>query len=415
MAERTKVFISYSHDSPEHADRVLALADALRHGGIEVILDQYVHPAPDEGWPRWTDTHLDEAKFILMVCTETYRRRVMGQEEPGKGLGVRWEGNLIYNRIYHDQPSGSRFIPVLLEGGAGPYPQPRSGAYLLPDPSFDLTDPGFEGLFRHLTGQAPTPPSEIGPIQPLPPRPRPVPSGSPRNRSRMIEKVRTIWITGFLEQSLFHETRILLGLSERPDAVARPMDLLVQRPDQGERPLPPGTQVVEVFDDMDQLAHPGRPGSGKTTLLLELARDLLDRAAHDPAHPIPVVFPLSTWAESRRPLAEWLVDELNLRYDVPRKIGQEWVASDQVLPLLDGLDEVKPEHRAACVEAINAFRKSHGLSPGHHQPHGRLSGPGRAAPAPRGHRRAAPVTSAGGLVPDRDRTRRGSGPTGDAP
>ncbi len=110
MAERTKVFISYSQDSPEHADHVLDLADALRHGGLEVILDQYVHPAPDEGWPLWMETRLDEANFVLMVCTETYRRRVLGQEPPGKGLGVRWEGNLIYNRIYNDEPSGSRFI-----------------------------------------------------------------------------------------------------------------------------------------------------------------------------------------------------------------------------------------------------------------------------------------------------------------
>ena len=31
----------------------------------------------------------------------------------------------------------------------------------------------------------------------------------------------------------------------------------------------------------------------------------------DATHPIPVVFPLSTWAETRRPLAEWLVDELS--------------------------------------------------------------------------------------------------------
>ena len=48
---------------------------------------------------------------------------------------------------------------------------------------------------------------------------------------------------------------------------------------------------------MDQsLLILGAPGSGKTTLLLELARDLLTRATHDPTHPIPVVFPLSTWA-----------------------------------------------------------------------------------------------------------------------
>ena len=362
MAERTKVFISYSQDSPEHAQRVLDLADALRHGGLEVILDQYVHPAPDEGWPRWMETRLDEANFVLMVCTETYRRRVMGQEQPGKGLGVRWEGSLIYNRIYNDQPSGSRFIPVLFEGGEPAHiPNPVQGHTYYRISDFDLSDAGFEGLYRHLTGQAPTPPREIGAIQTLPPRPRSVPSGNPRNRSRMLEKVRKIWITGFLERSLSHETRILLGLSERLDAVARPMDLLVQRPDQGERPLPPGMPIVKVFDAMEQLLILGDPGSGKTTLLLELARDLLDRAARDPTHPIPVVFPLSTWAESRRPLAEWLVEELYQRYDVPRKIGQAWVEADQILPLLDGLDEVKPAHCAACVEAINAFRKAHDL------------------------------------------------------
>jgi DNA polymerase III delta prime subunit len=185
-----------------------------------------------------------------------------------------------------------------------------------------------------------------------------------RNRSAMIEKVRTIWISGFLEQSRFTETRILLGLNERPDAVARPLDVLVRRLDVGERALPPGTRLVDVFDRMDHsILILGAPGSGKTTLLLELARDLLDRATNDPIHPIPVVFPLSTWSESRKSLLDWIRDELNLRYDVPRAIAQEWVATDQVLPLLDGLDEVKAGHRPACVEAINAFRQSHGFLP----------------------------------------------------
>jgi hypothetical protein len=39
--DRPTVFISYSHDSPEHVDRVLALADRLVHDGIDCILDQY--------------------------------------------------------------------------------------------------------------------------------------------------------------------------------------------------------------------------------------------------------------------------------------------------------------------------------------------------------------------------------------
>ena len=189
-------------------------------------------------------------------------------------------------------------------------------------------------------------------------------AGADRNRLAMLEKVRKIWITGFLGQSLFQKSRILLGLSERTDIVARPLDLLVKRPDQGERPLPSDTQIVDVYDNMDEaLLILGAPGAGKTTLLLELARDLLTRATDDLRHPIPVVFPLSTWSESRKPLLEWLVDELNMRYDVPSKIAHEWVATDQVMPLLDGLDEVKAGHRAACVEAINAFRRSHGLLP----------------------------------------------------
>jgi predicted NACHT family NTPase len=56
-----------------------------------------------------------------------------------------------------------------------------------------------------------------------------------------------------------------------------------------------------------------------------------------------------------------LIDELNLRYQVPRRIGKAWMAAEQVLPLLDGLDEVALEHRAACVDAINVFRQQHWL------------------------------------------------------
>ena len=61
-------------------------------------------------------------------------------------------------------------------------------------------------------------------------RSRPALEQADRYRSTMLKNVRTIWITDLLEKSLFQETRILLGLSKRTDAVVRPMDLLVQRP-----------------------------------------------------------------------------------------------------------------------------------------------------------------------------------------
>jgi hypothetical protein len=57
------------------------------------------------------------------------------------------------------------------------------------------------------------------------------------------------------------------------------------------------------------------------------------------------------------------VDELAEHYYVPSGLAQSLIDTEQILPLLDGLDEVVPEHRAACVEAINTFRRQHELVP----------------------------------------------------
>jgi hypothetical protein len=66
-----KVLISYSHDSPEHKDRVLVLSNRLRGEGIDCTIDQYLL-VPPEGWPRWMEKQIRESDFVLMVCTETY-------------------------------------------------------------------------------------------------------------------------------------------------------------------------------------------------------------------------------------------------------------------------------------------------------------------------------------------------------
>jgi len=85
-----KLFVSYSHDSPEHQDRVRALADRLRADGIDAMLDQYA-PAPPEGWSMWMDEQIRTADFVLLFGTETYLQRVERRERPGKGRGVLWE------------------------------------------------------------------------------------------------------------------------------------------------------------------------------------------------------------------------------------------------------------------------------------------------------------------------------------
>jgi HEAT repeat protein len=50
---------------------------------------------------------------------------------------------------------------------------------------------------------------------------------------------------------------------------------------------------------------------------------------------------------------------LFLEYQVPRKIGKRWIDDEKLLPLLDGLDEVKEIARNTCVEVINAFRSQY--------------------------------------------------------
>jgi hypothetical protein len=119
---------------------------------------------------------------------------------------------------------------------------------------------------------------------------------------------------------------------------------------------------MQVFDEMNSaMLILGEPGSGKTTMLLELARDCIERAHQDATRLIPVVFNLSSWNENQT-IDIWLVSELSTKYNVPKKLAQNWVANDSLQLLLDGLDEVNLQSREGCVGAINNYRQRHGLT-----------------------------------------------------
>ena len=185
-----------------------------------------------------------------------------------------------------------------------------------------------------------------------------------QDRMWLLRRVHSFWITGVLEQSLSWTGSIVLGLQEQFDAVANPWQSVLHIPDVAPRLLPSGTRITQVYNNAGgELLILGAPGSGKTMLLLELARDLLDRAEQDERSPLPVVFNLSSWAIKRQPLLDWLIEELNSKYQVPRKRAQAMVHANQILPLLDGLDEVAPQDRTSCIRIINDYRKEHGFLP----------------------------------------------------
>ena len=105
----TKVFLSYSHDSEAHSQRVLALANQLRTHGVDAELDQYV-TRPAQGWPLWCEEQLrpEISEFVLVICTETYRNRIERKVPADEGRGVYWEGGLIYNYLYDQKGQTDR-------------------------------------------------------------------------------------------------------------------------------------------------------------------------------------------------------------------------------------------------------------------------------------------------------------------
>lgn len=184
------------------------------------------------------------------------------------------------------------------------------------------------------------------------------------NRNRMLDKVELFWIKGVLDQSLYQIARIDLGLEQAREKVGHPWENVIHQGTQQPVPLPAGKSVIELFDAfLGTLLILGMPGGGKTTMLLELTRDVIVRARLNEQHPIPVVFNLSSWATKRQPLVLWLAEELNQRYDVPKGLAKEWVDTNALVLMLDGLDEVAELQREACVEAINAFRNERGFVP----------------------------------------------------
>lgn len=162
MSNNPRVFISYSHDSSEHARRVLALSERLRQDGIDVQLDQYINGTPPGGWARWMLDELDNADFVLLVCTETYYRRFRGHEQPGKGKGADWEGALITQDLYDTRSQTVKVVPILFNA---------DDEQRIPEPLRSVThytlnsEAAYDSLYDFLLGQAGVEPGALGDLR----------------------------------------------------------------------------------------------------------------------------------------------------------------------------------------------------------------------------------------------------------
>ena len=143
-------------------------------------------------------------------------------------------------------------------------------------------------------------------------------------RRILIERVHRYWIQGVLERSLYYEARLELKLTASVQSHRHPWDVAARQTDGTVIEFLPDADVSAMFDVLDRnMVILGDPGSGKTTMLLELARRLLEDAREDESRQIPVILPLSSWAIQRKPVSEWIVDQLVERYGLPRSLAAD--------------------------------------------------------------------------------------------
>ena len=127
----------------------------------------------------------------------------------------------------------------------------------------------------------------------------------------------------------------------------------------------PAEQTYNMFYRSDiggRLLILGEPGAGKATELLMVAQRLVEAAIEDNEQPIPLIFELSSWDPST-PILAWLGQQLQKSYGVSKKLAEplatQWMQQTQILPLLDGLDELGQQNQVACIKALEGFLTLH--------------------------------------------------------
>jgi hypothetical protein len=165
VPEHPKVFISYSHDSPEHKRWVSEIAARLRHNGIDAILDQW-DLGPGDDITLFMESGLRDSDRVLVICTDTY----VSKANAGEG-GVGYERMIVTAHLIRNLGT-NKFIPVIRQASG----EEKTPTFLATRMYIDLRDESqFETEFEkllHELHQEPTmqkPPLGKSPFATLPP------------------------------------------------------------------------------------------------------------------------------------------------------------------------------------------------------------------------------------------------------
>ncbi len=96
----------------------------------------------------------------------------------------------------------------------------------------------------------------------------------------------------------------------------------------------------------------GGEGAGKTTLATRLVLDWHKFSALSGQVPVPVR--IGAWNPARRSFNEWFCDQLASCYAQDAARSREIAASYQLIPVLDGFDELAPDLRRVALERLTS-------------------------------------------------------------
>ena len=140
MAEHPKVFISHSHDTPEHRRWVSELSAKLHRKGVNVILDQWELRPGDDG-TQFMERGIRNSDRVLVICTDSYVRKA----NAGEG-GVGYEAMIITRKLAEDLGT-NKFIPIIRQAVG----EDKTPTFLGTQVYIDFTDEGeFDEKFNEL-------------------------------------------------------------------------------------------------------------------------------------------------------------------------------------------------------------------------------------------------------------------------
>ncbi|MFC6080402.1 KGGVGR-motif variant AAA ATPase [Sphaerisporangium aureirubrum] len=349
--ESPRVFVSFAYDSADHFERVRELWYVLRQTGLDARLDL----APGQrraDWSDWLAAELRAADLVVVVASPTYRRQA---EEGEDGQAPR----LLRDAYRHDL-TRRRFVPLVLpDDSAADLP-----GFLETGPEEEvrleeLTPTGVEPLLRTLAGRYAPKAGRVA-------QPRVGPSHRPDDprlleaKEALAETVALQWRAESLVRELYAPDLLPLTWA----STARPVSAagVTAYPEtswHGEPRLRGDmSSIADMFLSLPwrRLVVLGEPGTGKTSSAIILVLDLLQRAGTS-TDPVPVLLSLSTWDPGVESFDTWLARRLREDYPTLARLGPEaagrLVASGDILPVLDGLDEIPFDQRDLALLALD--------------------------------------------------------------